>query len=295
MMPFDVSPDLPQVDLELNLDEHDLPASLSQEAAPDAQTRIRALTEERSAAYRQMQRMMQDISQLRAREQNLLSARQGLMAEMYFRLAVLSEYRKGGGMESVLRVGTLSALLAHQMGWPDSYCDAMQLAAPLHDLGEICLPDRLLTMDEHDPEMRQAMREHCLSGSKLLASTHDMTLALAASIAESHHERHDGSGYPKGLRGEDIPPAARIVAVVDVFDAMTCERPYRAAVSAPSALALVLGSTELFDPTVLAALRQIRDRFLTVRWLLDSDHLSDDLRLAIERQLKPDFWRRFVE
>ena len=78
-MPFDVSPDLPQVDLELNLDEHDLPASLSQEAAPDAQTRIRALTEERSAAYRQMQRMMQDISQLRAREQNLLSARQGLM------------------------------------------------------------------------------------------------------------------------------------------------------------------------------------------------------------------------
>lgn len=294
-MPFETPADFSQVDLELSLDEHSLPEPPTPAAVPDEAALIRVLTEERSAAYRQMQRMMQDISQLREREQHQHSARQGLMAEMYFRLAVVSEYRKGGTMESVLRVGTLSALLAHQMGWPDSYCDAMQLAAPLHDLGEICLPDRLLSMDEHDPEMRLAMRAHCMSGSKLLASTHDMTLTLAASIAEAHHERYDGSGYPKGLSGEDIPPAARIVAVVDVFDAMTCERPYRAALSAPSALAFVLGSPGLFDPAVLDALRQIRDRFLTVRWVLDPAHLSDELRLAIERELKPNFWRRFVE
>lgn len=286
----------PEIDFELNLDERTLPCI--DDLAPaqsDHAARIRELTAERTAAYGQMQRLMADINHLRQSEQRLEASREGMMTDMLYRMALLSEYRKGGSTESVVRIGTLAALLAHAMEQPDAFCDVLQLAAPLHDIGEICLPDALLGVDEFDASLHQEMQVHCLLGARLLASAHDHVLATASVIAESHHERFDGSGYPRGLTGVDIPLAARIVACVDVFDALTCDRPQRAKISAPAAIDCVLSMPHRFDPEILSAFGRIRDKIMLVRWTLDSEKVTDELRHAIEQQLRPDFWRRFVD
>ena len=286
----------PEIDFELDLDERTLPCiDHFAPAQSDQAARIRELTAERTAAYGQMQRMMADINRLRESEQRLAASRQGMMTDMLYRMALLSEYRKGGSTESVVRIGTLAALLAHAIGQPDAFCDVLQLAAPLHDIGEICLPDALLGVDEFDASLHHEMQIHCLLGARLLASANDPVLATASVIAESHHERFDGSGYPRALRGEDIPLAARIVACVDVFDALTCDRPQRAKIPAPAAIDQVLAMQGCFDPEILAALSRMRDKIMLVRWTLDSANVTDELRYAIEQQLRPDFWRRFVD
>jgi len=126
-------------------------------------------------------------------------------------------------------------------------------AAALHDVGKVAIPDAILDkpgpLDETEWEF---MRTHTLIGERILAEA--PSLAEAAKIVRSSHERHDGGGYPDGLAGEEIPLAARIVAVCDSFDAMTSDRPYRTAMSTEGALSELHNcSGTQFDPVVLAA------------------------------------------
>lgn len=176
--------------------------------------------------------------------------------EQMVRLLVLaSQYRDEETGSHIGRVGESSALLAEAMGWKNDKVIQMRLAAPLHDVGKIGVPDGILqkrgklTSDEFD-----AMKLHVAIGAKLLSDCESPTLKLAAEIALNHHERWDGLGYLHGLSGTAIPQSARIVAVVDVYDALTHDRVYRAALPEEQALTMMNeGRATQFDPEVFDA------------------------------------------
>lgn len=168
-----------------------------------------------------------------------------------------------GGAEHSRRVGTAAEAVARRMGLDDRFVALLREAAPLHDVGKLEIPQAILekqgplTMRE-----RVTMQRHAAAGEALCrrAGT-DPTLRLAAQIARSHHERWDGRGYPDGLAYDQIPLAARIVAVVDVYDALVSERPYKGAWSTEKALAhLAESAGSQFDPDVVAALVSLIER-----------------------------------
>jgi putative two-component system response regulator len=133
--------------------------------------------------------------------------------------------------------------------------ELLRLAAPLHDIGKIAVGDRILRKTGMlTDEERHEMERHADVGRDLLGGSGSELLELAATIAATHHERWDGSGYPRGLKGEDIPLAGRIVAVADVFDALSSDRPYRPRLSIHEAQAWIAeGSGRAFDPDVVEA------------------------------------------
>jgi putative two-component system response regulator len=143
---------------------------------------------------------------------------------------------------------------------PDGDAWLIGQAAPLHDVGKLATPDAILqksiglTRDEI-----AVMNTHCTIGASILSAGHSPLLQLAEVIALTHHERWDGTGYPTGLAGEDIPLAGRIVAVADAFDAMTHPRPYRMlAYSVEKAFDVISGlSGQQFDPAVVEALKSV--------------------------------------
>ena len=157
--------------------------------------------------------------------------------EMIERLALAAEYRDDQTNEHNLRVGNLSAQLALRLGFIPEEARLLRRAAALHDIGKIGIPDALLRKAGplSDGEAR-VMRTHTSIGARILGGSHSPLLQLAETIAISHHEKFDGSGYPAGLVGDDIPIAGRIVAVADAFDAITNDRPYRKGQSAEVAL-----------------------------------------------------------
>jgi HD-GYP domain-containing protein (c-di-GMP phosphodiesterase class II) len=165
------------------------------------------------------------------------------------------------GPEHPMRVGRIAGLLAAEFGLDAGQCDLLARAATLHDVGKLALPVEVLG-HRHvlDPAARREMERHTLLGAALLAHATAPWMRLGALIALTHHERWDGSGYPDGLRGEEIPLAARLVAVADVYDALRSERPYKGAQEHEEALRRVLEGDDRinpgqFDPAVLAALR----------------------------------------
>lgn len=160
--------------------------------------------------------------------------------EMIERLALAAEYRDDQTNEHNRRVGELSAALALRIGQTPEEAGLLRRAAALHDIGKIGIPDALLRKAGPltDSELR-VMQTHTSIGARILGGSHSPLLQLAESVAISHHERVDGTGYPRGLSGVDIPLAGRIVAVADAFDAITNNRPYRQARSAEVAMAVL--------------------------------------------------------
>lgn len=128
----------------------------------------------------------------------------------------------------------------------------MNLAAPLHDIGKIGVSDLvLLKPGPLSVEQFEKMKEHSIIGSKILSGSHNTVIQLAEKIACSHHENWDGSGYPYGLKGEEIPLEARIVSVVDVYDALLSDRVYRKGLPEKEALDYIISMREIkFDPEV---------------------------------------------
>jgi putative two-component system response regulator len=150
--------------------------------------------------------------------------------EIILRLALAVEYRDNDTGEHTLRVAKYSRIIAEQLGLSPRLCRDIYLAAPLHDVGKVAIPDRILLKPGrlNDEEMA-IIRTHAAIGGRILADSHCELIQLGATIAGAHHERWDGSGYPNGLRQLQIPIAARIVTVADVFDALTTRRPYKEA------------------------------------------------------------------
>ena len=175
--------------------------------------------------------------------------------EMVFCLSKALEYRDNDTNEHTLRVAKYSRMISERLGLSRQECRSIYLASPLHDIGKVAIPDGiLLKPGALDEDERTIVETHSEIGARILRGSASDLIKLAAQIAEGHHERWDGAGYPKGLSGEAIPLCARIVAIADVFDALTTERPYKKALPVASALAILEAERgRHFDPVCLDA------------------------------------------
>ncbi len=203
--------------------------------------------------------------------------------EIVSRLALAAEFRDDATGEHTYRVGRNAALIAQQLGWPSNEVEILRLAARLHDVGKIGIPDAiLLKHDRLTPEEYEIVKEHTTIGARILSGGRSRLLHLAEEIALTHHERFDGSGYPRGLAGEAIPLPGRIVAVADVLDALTHERPYKRAWSVAEALAEIKRqSGRQFDPVVVeACLAVFADAAVGVEEHMQ--RLDSDLSLSVQ-------------
>lgn len=175
--------------------------------------------------------------------------------EIVERLALAGEHRDDDTGQHTHRVGELSGRIAHRLDMPQQFVRLITQAARLHDLGKLGIPDSILLKPGKltDEEFEQ-MKTHCEIGAKILSKSRTPLLQMAEQIACCHHERYDGNGYPNRLSGEDIPMAARIVSVADVFDALTNERPYKKAWPVSEAVSEITAQKgRQFDPHVVEA------------------------------------------
>lgn len=186
------------------------------------------------------------------------------------RLARAAGYKDHETALHTARMARYAGILARELGLsPDEYRD-IQLAAPMHDIGKVGIRDdvlmkrSLLTQDE-----RNHMNQHTMIGASILADSNCDIIRLAADIARTHHERWDGTGYPAGLKGEEIPLAGRIAAVADVFDALTSARPYKPAWPLDAAFDYLREQKgRHFDPHCVNAFEGARDEITHVMTLM---------------------------
>jgi len=184
-------------------------------------------------------------------------------------LARAAEFRDDVTGEHASRVGHMSGLIARQLGLSKSAVELIEAAAPLHDLGKIGITDAiLLKPGKLTAEEYATMRRHAEMGGTIIGKAKSPLLRKAREIALYHHEGWDGSGYPHGLSGAEIPISARIVAVADTFDALIQERPYKPAWPLQDAIAEVVNlSGKLFDPKVVEAFLRLFERTSAVVWV----------------------------
>lgn len=165
------------------------------------------------------------------------------------------------------RMARVASFLGAQLGLDADRVHLLQLAAPMHDVGKIATPSEILCKPGPlTPEEREEMKRHTTVGNEILANSQSELLRIAATIALTHHERYDGSGYPQGLKGEEIPLEGRITAIADVFDAMLSDRHYRPALTVEETVdAIKDGSGSQFDPRIVDILLTHLDEALSVR------------------------------
>jgi putative two-component system response regulator len=179
--------------------------------------------------------------------------------EILARLARAAEFRDDDTGQHTQRVGRIAELIGFQLGLDEEHIELIRLAAPLHDVGKIGISDLiLLKPDRLSEEELQIMKTHAVIGAALLSDGHSPLMKTAEVIARTHHERWDGQGYPRRLKGEEIPIEGRILAVADVFDALTHERPYKPAWSVEEAVEEIKRQCGLqFDEAVVTAFLQL--------------------------------------
>ncbi len=198
------------------------------------------------------------------RSEELLAVSQ---EETILRLSIAVESRDAETGSHIERMGRYCALLAEKIGWSNADRDLLRIASPLHDVGKIAIPDSILQKPgKLTSEERSEMQEHAKIGHRILAGSDSPLLDLAARIALTHHEKWDGSGYPNGLAGEEIPIEGRIAAIADVFDALTSDRVYRPAMPLDTAFKILTdGRGTHFDPTILDAFFSSIDEVIEIR------------------------------
>ncbi|TMK27148.1 MAG: HD domain-containing protein [Actinobacteria bacterium] len=180
-------------------------------------------------------------------------------AETVRRLSMAVEFRDEDTGAHIERIGRFSTLLAERIGMDPEFCERLKHAAPLHDVGKVAIPDAiLLKPGPLTPQERAIVETHAEEGHRLVRGSSSSILDLAATIALSHQEKWDGTGYPRGLKGEEIPIEGRIVAVADVFDALTSDRVYRKAFSVEDAIQMMREQRgRHFDPVLLDAFLEV--------------------------------------
>lgn len=194
-----------------------------------------------------------------------------------FRLSRAAEYRDPETGAHVIRMAHYSRLIARELGSSAEFQELLFQAAPMHDIGKVGTPDHILLKPGRlDAQEMAIMRQHTLIGYEILRDSASPFLELAAVVAHSHHEKFDGSGYPNGLAGQDIPMAGRIVAVADVLDALTSERPYKHAWPIEEAQRYLRdNSGSHFDPACVDALMSAWTEVLAIREQFKDD--PDDI------------------
>ncbi|MGX7707221.1 HD-GYP domain-containing protein [Methylobacterium sp. Gmos1] len=211
-------------------------------------TNLLALRRAHLAEQAQAARLAQEVAAAVA----LVEAREREIVTVLMRAA---EHRDSDTGDHVARVATYVTLIAEALGLPPERCRLISLASTMHDVGKIAIPDAiLLKPGPLTPEERREMERHAERGARILANSSSDVVRLAAEIAVSHHERWDGKGYPNGLSGTAIPLPGRIVAVADVFDALTSDRPYKRAWTLEATHAFLRREAGVhFDPAVVEA------------------------------------------
>jgi len=181
------------------------------------------------------------------------------------------------------RVATLSATIARDYGMSDNDVKLIELTSPLHDIGKIGISDAILHKPgKLTPQEYEIMKTHSVIGYNILNHSKRLALKTAAKIAYGHHEKYDGSGYPQGLKGEDIPIFARIVAIVDVLDALLCARVYKDAWSADEVLAFVIKEKgKHFDPKLVEIVEKNFERYSNlIKSLIKVEEKAEDAELG---------------
>jgi HD superfamily phosphodiesterase len=178
--------------------------------------------------------------------------------EIVMRLSIAAEFRDSTTYNHLVRMSLYSYLIAKEMGFDEEWCEKLKLAAPMHDIGKLGIKDTILLKPAKltDEEFEE-MKKHTIYGYEILKDSTIDILKMASNIALCHHEKYDGTGYPRGLKGEEIPIEARIVAVADVFDALTSRRPYKEPYEIERAVEIIeKDSGKHFDPKVVQAFKK---------------------------------------
>ncbi|MFK5938459.1 MAG: response regulator [Sulfurimonas sp.] len=182
-------------------------------------------------------------------------------------LSKTAEYRDNETSEHTIRVGEMAASMARKFGWDEERVELMRLAAPMHDIGKVGIEDNiLLKPGKLDQDEFSKMKKHAEIGYSILSKKETPLLKLAAEIAYSHHEKHNGSGYPRGLKADEIPISGAIVAVIDVFDALLSKRPYKKPFTLEQTLEIInTDSGSHFHPHVVDLLVNNINEFIDIR------------------------------
>jgi putative two-component system response regulator len=220
--------------------------------------------------------------------------------EIIWRLTSASEYRDNETGAHIQRMSHYSAAMARKMGLASKTVETILYAAPMHDIGKIGIPDEiLLKPGKLDAKEWEIMKMHTIIGANILKGSEIGFVRMGAMIAIMHHEKWDGSGYPNGLKGRQIPLAARIVALADVFDALTSKRPYKDAFSIEKSHGIIKqGRGNHFDPDVVDIFFSIQDEILKIKatyqdkkssplWCLDHMLNNETVNSALDCLIKP--------
>jgi putative two-component system response regulator len=200
---------------------------------------------------------------------SLVSATQ--LAQSYsdaiYMLGEASEFKDADTGTHIWRMAAYSSALAAASGWSEEDCKQIELAAPMHDIGKLGIPDAILHKPgKLDADEFEIMKTHSETGYRILTKSAAPLLQMAATIARHHHERWDGSGYPCGLSGEAIPEMARIVAIADVFDALTTKRPYKEIWPIDRVMqTLTSTSGSHFEPRLIDCFMDIQSKILDIK------------------------------
>jgi len=187
--------------------------------------------------------------------------------ETIYRLSRAAEFRDDETGQHLQRMSRYCQLIAQRIGLDEATCELLRIASPMHDVGKLGIPDRiLLKPGKLTPDEFTIMKGHAEIGYRILVGSNATPLKMAATIAHTHHEKWDGNGYPRGLKGEDIPLHGRIAAIADVFDALTSARPYKPAWALEDALQLMRTNRGThFDPTLVDVFFDARPEVLEIR------------------------------
>jgi putative two-component system response regulator len=231
--------------------------------APEVKVRTRNMLSLRRA-QRSLAARSEHLAEEVKRATSIIAARE---QETILRLSRAAEYRDWETGSHIMRMAHFARIIAAQLGLPEAQLEALFYATPMHDIGKIGVPDYILLKPGRlDDAEFSIMKQHTLIGHQILHDSSSDLLQLAAEIALTHHERFDGSGYPHGTKGTAIPLPGRIVAVADVFDALTSERPYKREWQVEAAVATMKQESGThFDPECLEAFLRALDAILAVR------------------------------
>ncbi len=184
-----------------------------------------------------------------------------------YRLSRAAEYKDEDTGAHIRRMSNYSAAVARKMGLNDRIAESILYAAPMHDVGKIGTPDRILLKPGRlDVDECEIMKQHATNGGRILEGSNAGFIKLGEVIALTHHEKWDGSGYPKGLKGSEIPLVGRIVAIGDVFDALTSRRPYKEAFPLEKSFDIIKDSRgSHFDPDVVDSFFAVEDEIIAIK------------------------------
>jgi putative two-component system response regulator len=189
------------------------------------------------------------------------------LLDAVWRMAYIAEYREGGNLAHLERIKGYVQVLGRGLGLTQNEVQLISSACQLHDIGKAGLPEGLLLKQGQysDAELNK-IKSHTTIGAEILKNSNSALLQAAETVALNHHERWDGSGYPNGLSGEQIPLSARLCALTDVFDALTTPRSYKKEISVEDALRLIAGASgSLFDPQIVQVFQDEFQNILKVK------------------------------